>query len=353
MPWEAEEAEKSGYPTFMEKEICEQAQSIHRAMRGRIARDQASALLSGLNLTTKDLREVRRIRLLSAGTSYYAAMTAAYMIEYVVRIPCAAEFASEVRYSNPLVEPGTLFFVISQSGETADTLYAMKELQRKGATVLGICNVVGATIPRISDGGIYIHAGPEIAVASTKAFTSTLSVFSLFTLLMARIRDLSVEAGLALIDGMEAIPSQVETILARKGELRMLARKYRWAQNFLYLGRGINYPIALEGALKLKEISYIHAEGTSSAEMKHGPIALIGEEFPTVMLIPGDRLREKNISSLKELKARKGPVIVIATEGDQEVAEIADDVFFIPLTHEMLNPLLEVIPCSSSPTTWR
>ena len=342
--WGADEAELCGYSTFMEKEICEQAESISRAMRGRIVRDQASALLSGLNLTTRELREVRRIRILSAGTSYYAAMTASYMIEYVARIPSTAELASEVRYSNPLVEPGTLFFVISQSGETADTLYAMKELQRKGARVLGVCNVVGATIARNSHGGVYIHAGPEIAVASTKAFTSTLLVFSLFTLLMARIRDLSVEAGMAFIDGIEALPSQAEEILARKEELRKLAYKYRWAQNVLYLGRGINYPIALEGALKLKEISYIHAEGTSSAEMKHGPIALIGKEFPTVMLIPGDRLREKNISNLKEIKARKGPVIVIASEGDKEIAEIADDVFFIPEAHEMLNPLLVVIP---------
>jgi len=342
--WDADEAEKAGYPTFMEKEISEQAESILRAMRGRISHDQATAILSGLNLSTKELREIRRIRILSAGTSYYAAMTAAYMIEYVVRIPCQAEFASEVRYSNPLVEPGTLFFVISQSGETADTLYAMKELQRKGATVLGVCNVVGSTIARISDGGVYIHAGPEIAVASTKAFTSTLTVFALFTLLMGRIRDLSVEAGQDLIAGLEKIPDQVQAILAKKEKIQALAHKYKWASNFLYLGRGINYPIALEGALKLKEISYVHAEGTSSAEMKHGPIALIGEDFPTVMIIPNDRLREKNISNLKELKARKGPVIVVATEGDRELEEIADDVITIPRTHELLNPLLAVVP---------
>ncbi len=342
--WDLNEVEMAGYPTYMEKEICEQAESIDRTMRGRLSVENASAVLGGLNLTTRELRNVRRIRILSAGTSYYAAMTAAYMLESMARIPTKAEFASEVRYSNPIVEPDTLFFVISQSGETADTLYAMRELKRKGATVLGVCNVVGSTIARESDGGVYIHAGPEIAVASTKAFTSTLTVFYLFSLLMARMRDMAFHQGKAMVEALEAIPGKVEGIINRKEEIQALARKYTTAKNFLFLGRGINYPLSLEGALKLKEISYVHAEGTSSAEMKHGPIALINEEFPTLMIIPGDSLREKNISNLKELKARKGRVVVIATEGDDEIAGIADDVFFIPKTMEILTPLLTAVP---------
>ncbi|MBI9102026.1 MAG: glutamine--fructose-6-phosphate transaminase (isomerizing) [Spirochaetales bacterium] len=342
--WDLSEVEKAGYSTYMEKEISEQAESIHRAMRGRISTENASGILGGLNLSNQELRRVKRVRILSAGTSYYAAMTAAYMLESMARIPATAEFASEVRYANPVVEPETLFFVISQSGETADTLFAMRELKRKGATVLGVCNAVGSTIARESDGGVYIHAGPEIAVASTKAFTSTLTVFYLFSLYMARMRDMAFHNGKAMVEALELIPGKVNEILARKDELQAMAKKYLYAKNFLFLGRGINYPLALEGALKLKEISYVHAEGTSSAEMKHGPIALISEEFPTMMIIPNDSLREKNISNLKELKARKGPVLVIATEGDTEIADIADDVFYIPKTMDILTPLLTAIP---------
>jgi glucosamine--fructose-6-phosphate aminotransferase (isomerizing) len=338
------EAEKAGFPTFMEKEICEQPESVDRAMRGRLSRETGSAVLGGLNMSARELRSVGRIRILSAGTSYYAALAACYMIESLARIPSTAELASEVRYANPLVEPDTLFFVISQSGETADTLFALRELKRKGARVLGVCNVVGSTIAREADGGIYIHAGPEIAVASTKAFTSTLTAFLLFALSMARSRDLSLKAGLALIDELSAVPGKIQSLLDRRQDLDLLAQKYLWAGNFLYLGRGINYPLALEGALKLKEISYIHAEGTSSAEMKHGPIALINESFPTVMILPQDSLRGKNISNLKEIKARQGKVIALATAGDEEISSLADDVFFIPPAEELLNPLLAAVP---------
>ncbi|MFW5684417.1 MAG: isomerizing glutamine--fructose-6-phosphate transaminase, partial [Spirochaetota bacterium] len=266
------------------------------------------------------------------------------LLEGLSRIPATAELASELRYRNPIVERNTVHFAVSQSGETADTLYAMRELQRKGARVLGICNVVGSTIPRESDGGVYIHSGPEIAVASTKAFTSQLTAFYLFALMMARMRHLGIESGLSFIEDLQAVPAAVQEILDRREALRPIARKYARAEDFLFLGRGINYPVALEGALKLKEISYIHAEGYSAAEIKHGPIALINEATPSVFLIPDDRLRDKVISNMKEIKARSGRVIAIAVDGDKEVAKIADDVFFIPRAHELMYPYLMVVP---------
>ncbi|TFH05460.1 MAG: isomerizing glutamine--fructose-6-phosphate transaminase, partial [Spirochaetales bacterium] len=260
------------------------------------------------------------------------------------RIPATAELASELRYRNPIVERNTVYFAVSQSGETADTLYAMRELQRKGARVLGICNVVGSTIARESDGGVYIHSGPEIAVASTKAFTSQLTAFYLFTLMMARMRDMGVETATRLIKQLEEVPALVQEVLNRREELVAIAKKYHTAKDFLFLGRGICYPVALEGALKLKEISYIHAEGYSAAEIKHGPIALINEATPSVFLVPDDALREKVISNMKEVKARRGKVIAIAVDGDDEIATIADDVFTVPRAHELMYPYLMVVP---------
>jgi glutamine---fructose-6-phosphate transaminase (isomerizing) len=342
--WELQEIEKNGHPFFMEKEIIEQPESITRAISGRIDKDQATAHLGGLNLSTKELTNIERVKIIAAGTSYYAGMVGAYLLESMPRIPAIAELASEVRYKNPIIEKNTLYFAVTQSGETIDTLYAMKELQRKGATVLGICNVVGSSIARDSDGGVYIHSGPEIAVASTKAFTSQISVFYLFSLFLARMRDLSFSSGAKFIQDLQSVPSMVKKILDMRQKIKEMAKKYAHYPDFLFLGRGVNYPVAMEGALKLKEISYIHAEGYSSAEIKHGPIALINEQTPSVFLVPDDDLREKIIYNIKEVKARKGKVIAISVEGDEEIKDIADDVFEIPRTTELFYPFIMVVP---------
>jgi glucosamine--fructose-6-phosphate aminotransferase (isomerizing) len=342
--WELQEIERGGYPTYMEKEIMEQPESIKRAMGGRIEVAQATAHLGGLNLSTKELITIERVKIIAAGTSYYAGMVGAYLLESLARIPSMAELASEVRYRNPVVERNSLYFAVSQSGETADTLYAMKELQRKGACVLGICNVVGSSIARASDGGVYIHSGPEIAVASTKAFTSQITVLYLFCLLLARMRDMSLERGLDFIQNLQRIPEKVSQILHMRHDIETLSKKYCDYKNFLFLGRGINYPVALEGALKLKEISYIHAEGYSAAEIKHGPIALIGEDTPSLFLVSDDHLKEKVLSNMKEVKSRRGKVIAICPKGDEEVKEIADDTLEIPATSELFYPFLMVVP---------
>jgi glucosamine--fructose-6-phosphate aminotransferase (isomerizing) len=342
--WELEEIEKDGFTHFMEKEIHEQPEAVLRGMRGRLDPELATGHLGGLNLSSKELLNIERVKIIAAGTSFHAGMVACYLLETMARIPCTVELSSEVRYKNPVVERNSLYFAVSQSGETADTLYALRELQRKGATVLGICNVVGSTIARETDGGVYIHSGPEIAVASTKAFTSQLTVLYIFTLLMARMRSMSFTDGLRMVRNLENVPNQIEAILNREAALKELAEKYSFAENFLFLGRGINYPVALEGALKLKEISYIHAEGYSAAEIKHGPIALINEETPSVFLVPDDALRDKVITNLKEVKARKGKVIAVAVEGDEEVQDISDDVFFIPKADELMYPFLMVVP---------
>ena len=342
--WELEEIEKGGFAHFMEKEILEQSESIKRAMQGRLDMEFGTGHLGGLNMSNKELLEVERVKIIAAGTSLHAGMVAAYLLETVARIPAQAELASELRYRNPVVERNNIYFAVSQSGETADTLYAMRELKRKGARVLGICNVVGSTIPRESDGGVYIHSGPEIAVASTKAFTSQMTALYLFALIMARMRHMSLEHGLAFIKDLEQVPDLVAQIVDRRGEIELLARKYAHAGNFLFLGRGINYPVALEGALKLKEISYVHAEGYSAAEIKHGPIALINDDTPSFFVVPDNGLRDKVITNMKEVKARRGPVLALAVEGDREVAKIADDVFYAPPTHEYMYPFLMVVP---------
>jgi len=342
--WELEEIEKAGFSHFMEKEIFEQIESIPRAMQGRIDYEYATGHLGGLNLSNRELLDINRVKILAAGTSYHAGMVAAYVLESLARIPATAELASELRYRNPIVERNSLYFAISQSGETADTLYAMREVQRKGGRVLGICNVVGSTIPRESDGGVYIHSGPEIAVASTKAFTSQLTALYLFALIMGRMRDMSFEQGLQFVEALEAVPDQLKQTLDDPGPIQALARKYARSEDFLFLGRGINYPVALEAALKLKEVSYIHAEGYSAAEIKHGPIALINEVTPSFFFVPDDGLRDKVINNMKEVKARGGPVIALAVEGDRDVPRIADDVIFVPHANEFMYPFLMTVP---------
>jgi glucosamine--fructose-6-phosphate aminotransferase (isomerizing) len=266
------------------------------------------------------------------------------MIEEQARVPVEVEYASEFRYRSPLVDENTILFAISQSGETADTLAAMREAEKQGATVLGLVNVVGSTIARETDGGVYLHAGPEIGVASTKAFTSQVMVLSLISTLLARMRHLSVQAGQEVIDNLQRIPDQVEQILQNSAEIEKIAQEYYPSNNFLYLGRGINFPVALEGALKLKEISYIHAEGYPAAEMKHGPIALIDENMPVVVIALQDPVYDKVMSNIAEIKARNGNVIAIATEGDTEIAERVNHVIYIPKTNRLLTPLLSIVP---------
>ena len=342
--WELEEMEKGDYPHFMLKEIHEQLESIPRAMGGRIDEDLATAVLGGLNMSEMELLGVKRIVLIAAGTSYYAGRVAAYLLESLARIPSVTELASELRYRNPIVEEGTLYFAMSQSGETLDTLMAVRELQRKGGRVLGICNVVGSTIARESDGRVYIHSGPEIAVASTKAFTSQLTAMYLFLLKMARMRHMAWPEGKRFIAGLTGLQSGIKSILENEDGIRELAKKYHKVKDFLFLGRGVNYPVAMEGALKLKEVAYIHAEGYSAAEIKHGPIALINEQTPSLLIVPDDHLRDKVLSNMKEIKARKGPVIALCVEGDDEAAQIADDVFFVPKSDELFSPFLMVVP---------
>ncbi|NCB49214.1 MAG: glutamine--fructose-6-phosphate transaminase (isomerizing) [Alphaproteobacteria bacterium] len=342
--YQNENFDKQGFNDFMLKEIHEQPESIKRGLVGRLDKTGETGHLGGLNMTSADLLNVERIVLVAAGTSYYAGQTVSYLIEKLAHLPTKVELASELRYKNIIIEKNTLYFVISQSGETADTLFALRELKRKGAKVLGICNAVGSTIARETDGGVYIHSGPEIAVASTKAFTSQLTALYIFSLIMGRIRFLSNEQGSQFIKAFQNVPILIEEILSQKEHIHAVAEKYKGAKNFLFLGRGINYPVAMEGALKLKEISYIHAEGFGAGELKHGPIALINEETPSFMLIPKDSLYEKNVSNLKEIKARKGKVIALVTKGDTNVSKIADDIIEIPEIMEDFIPFLAVVP---------
>ncbi len=342
--WSLDMIEKGGFPHFMLKEIFEQPETLKNATRGRLNFDEATARLNGLNLQYDELRHIRRIIITACGTSWHAALIGEYLIEEFARIPVEVEYASEFRYRSPIVQPGTIVLVISQSGETADTLAAMREAKQKGATCLGICNVVGSTIARESDGGVYIHAGPEIGVASTKAFTSQITVLSLITILLARMRTLSIEKGHEMISALGNVPDEVKKVLGLNEEIKAIAQKFYAKNNFLYLGRGINFPVALEGALKLKEISYIHAEGYPAAEMKHGPIALIDENMPVVVLAPKDSAYSKITSNLQEIKARRGKIIAIATEGDRHIAELADEVIYLPKVHEFVLPIVATIP---------
>lgn len=333
-----------GFAHYMLKEIYEQPQSIRNALRGRLDRDNATAKFGGLNLTTQQMRGVQRMILTGCGTSWHSALVGEYLIEELARIPVEVEYASELRYRNPPVDHDTIVFGITQSGETADTLAALREMKRKGHHTLAICNVIGSSIAQEADGGVYLHAGPEIGVASTKAFTSQLTVMSMLALYFGRLRHLSFEAGLRIIDQLERLPGAVEETLACHGQVKEIAARYCEATNFLYLGRNYNFPTALEGALKLKEISYIHAEGYPAAEMKHGPIALVDEATPSVFLVPQGTVYDKVLSNLQEVKARGGPVIAIVDHGDPQVTRLADAVIEIPQIEGFLQPVVAAIP---------
>jgi glucosamine--fructose-6-phosphate aminotransferase (isomerizing) len=338
------DAEIGDFPHFMLKEIYEQPQSIQNALRGRLSRDEATAILGGLQMSPHELRGIDRIILAGCGTAYHAAMVGEYLIESLARVPTEVEIASEFRYRNVPTDRNTLQFVVSQSGETIDTLAALREAKRKGIKVLGIVNNVASTIARECDGGIYIHAGPEIGVAATKSFTSQVAVMTLLSLLLGRIRNLSSTDGLELIEEMEAIPDKITAILKQADHIKEIANKYAHVEGMLFMGRQMNYPVAMEGALKMKEISYIYASGHPSAELKHGVIALVKPELPSVFIAPHDAVFEKNISNIEEVKARKGPVIAVATEGHPGIEKVADDVIYIPRCPSVLSPLLTVIP---------
>jgi glutamine---fructose-6-phosphate transaminase (isomerizing) len=342
--WDLGQIEKGGFAHFMLKEIFEQPDAVRNSMRGRVNGEEGLARLGGLNMTPEEMREIRRVIILGCGTSWHAGLIGEYMLEEYARIPVEVEYASEFRYRNPILDEGTAVLVISQSGETADTLAAMREAQRKGARSLGIVNVVGSTIARESDGGVYIHAGPEIGVASTKAFTCQVTVLSLLTLALGRQRQMSRDHGIEVARELLALPGKIETILKRSDAVRRIADLYKHHNNFLYLGRGYNLPAALEGALKLKEISYIHAEGYPAAEMKHGPIALIDDNMPVVFVCTRDSAYDKVMSNMSEVRARRGRIIAIATEGDTEVVTRADHVIYVPQTLPMLQPILSVVP---------
>ena len=335
---------KGEYPHYMLKEIFEQPNSLRDAMRGRLSAEEATAKLGGLNMTQKELRDIERIVLTGCGTACHAAMVGEYLIETLAHVPTEVEFASEFRYRNMPMYKDTVVFAISQSGETADTLAAVRESQRKGHKTLGICNNVASTIARESDGGVYMHAGPEIGVAATKSFTSQVTILTLLGLLLGRIRHLSTSDGIEMIDELQAIPDKVRSILKQSDYVKSIAEKYSYAKAMMFLGRQFNYPVAMEGALKMKEISYIHAEGHPSAELKHGVIALISPEVPSVFIAPDDSVYDKNISNIEEVKARKGPVIAIGTEGCVKLGKVADDVIYVPPCPDYLSPLLTVIP---------
>ncbi len=339
-----EQAEKGDYPHFMLKEIFEQPEAIKNAMRGRLSPEDATAKLGGLNMNPQELRSVDRIVLTGCGTASHAAMVGEYLIESLARVPTEVEIASEFRYRNMPTGKNTLIFAISQSGETIDTLAAMREGQRKGHKVLGICNNVASTIARESDGGVYMHAGPEIGVAATKSFTSQLVVLNLLALLLGRMQHVSVTRGMEVIEALRALPDKVRKILEQNEEIKQIALKYADAGGMLFMGRQFNYPAALEGALKMKEISYIYASGHASAELKHGVIALVNENLPSVFIAPDDFVFEKNVSNIEEVKARKGPVIAVTTEGRTELERICDHVIYVPQCPDYLSPVLTSIP---------
>jgi glucosamine--fructose-6-phosphate aminotransferase (isomerizing) len=339
-----EAAEKGDFPHYMLKEIHEQPQVIRNAIRGRLNVEEASAQLGGLNMTAAEVRDIERVVILGCGTALHAGMVGAHMIEGMANVAAEVDYASEFRFKNRPLPRNTVFLCVSQSGETADTLAAMREAKRKGFRALGICNNVGSTIARESDGGIYMHAGPEIGVAATKSFVSQVAIFGLLALKLGRMRFLSASAGAEIIQAYERLPDQVERLLAQSDHIEAIARKYAGARSLLFLGRQYNFPIALEAALKLKEISYIHAAGFPAAELKHGIIALIDEHTPSVMICPQDSLYDKNVSTMQEVRARRGPVIAVATDGDTSVYHHADDVIHVPRTVEMLQPILNIIP---------
>ena len=334
--------ERGGFPHFMLKEISEQPESIHNAYRGRIVRAEGTAKLGGVDGAL--LRSVKRCHIVACGTSWHAGLIGKYLLESLARVPTQVSFGSEFRYAHPVLEPDTMVIAISQSGETVDTLAGVREAKLMGAESIGVCNVVGSSIARECGKGIYIHAGPEIGVASTKAFTSQLVVLSLLAVHLGRMRGLSLRAGLLFLDALEKLPEQAQGLIAQKDKLREIAERYTSTEDFLYIGRLFEYPAALEGALKLKEISYVHAEGVQAAEMKHGPIALVEPSVPTVVLAAQTEIRDKMLGNIHEVRARGGRIIAVAQEGDAEVGSLADDVISIPRTLDPLVPILAVIP---------
>jgi glucosamine--fructose-6-phosphate aminotransferase (isomerizing) len=342
--WEPGDADKGAFEHHMLKEICEQPEVLQNVMRGRLNDADADAHFGGLNLDSRQLRRAERLILTGCGTSYHAGLVGEHLFEELARLPVEVEYASEFRYRNPPIDRNTIVIAVTQSGETADTLAALRESRRKGHPTLALCNVVGSTIAREADGGVYLHAGPEVGVASTKAFTAQVTVLAMLALYLGRMRHLSSLHGARMIQELRAVPDLIRQALACRDAVARVAGRYAGARNFLYLGRQYLYPVALEGALKLKEISYIHAEGYPAAEMKHGPIALVDEETPSVVLIPRGGVYEKVMSNLQEIKARGGPIIAVACEGDAEVAEVADEVIYVPQAPEYLQPLVAVVP---------
>jgi glucosamine--fructose-6-phosphate aminotransferase (isomerizing) len=341
---QATDVDRGGYEHFMLKEIFEQPETLRNTMRGRLKLDDATAHFGGLNLSPQQLRSVDRFLLTGCGTSWHSALVGEYVIEEMARVPVEVEYASELRYRNPPLDNHTLVFAITQSGETADTLAALREMKRQGHPTLAISNVVGSSIAKESDGGLYLHAGPEIGVASTKAFTAQCLALTMLALYFGRLRHLNHAQGMRIIEQLQELPGKVEQALETDAAVRRIAAKYYQCNNFLYLGRQFNFPTALEGALKLKEISYIHAEGYPAAEMKHGPIALVDENTPSVFLMPRDSVFDKVMSNVEEIKARGGPVIAVTCDGGSRVAEIADDVIQIPAVEEYLQPIVSAIP---------
>lgn len=342
--FDIEAIEKGGFAHFMLKEIFEQPKALEEAMRGRLIDESGQARLGGLQGVADDLMNANRIIISACGTSWHASLIGEYLLEEFCRIPVEVEYASEFRYRDPIIKDGDVLIVVSQSGETADTLAALKEAKHKGAKVIGICNVVGSSIARETDAGAYIHAGPEIGVASTKAFTSQVTVFLLMALMLARKGNMSSTTGHKFVSALKALPKQVEKILAQSEQIKEIANLFNDAQNALYLGRGYNFPVALEGALKLKEISYIHAEGYPAAEMKHGPIALIDENMPVVCIATDDAIYEKVVSNIEEVRARKGQIILIATEGNEKIKSLSEHVIYVPKTLDPLVPILSNVP---------
>ncbi|MBI2552115.1 glutamine--fructose-6-phosphate transaminase (isomerizing) [Candidatus Uhrbacteria bacterium] len=344
LDWNDEQAQKQGYPHFMLKEIFDQPTVLKDAIRGRFNMEEGAAHLGGLNMSEDEMRAVKRVSLIACGTASYAAMVGKYAFERLAGIPAEIDVGSEFRYRDPIVDQHTLVFAVSQSGETADTLAALREAKRKGAYVRGIVNVIGSTIARESDGGTYIHAGPEIAVASTKAYTNMVAVLLLYALQFGRLRRVTVATGQRLLQAITKAPGQIETILSRGGDIERIAQKYKGIEHALYLGRGINFPVALEGSLKLKEISYIHSEAYPGGEMKHGPIALLSKNFPVVAIATQDQMYSKMCSNIEEIRSRRAPVIIVATEGDVWARELSEDVIYVPPTMELTAPLINTIP---------
>lgn len=342
--WTPEEVQKGGYPHFMLKEIMEESEAIENAIRGRLIIEEGSVKLGGLDSISEKLRGIDKLVLIGCGTAHFAAQVGKYMLEEYAGIPCQVDIGSEFRYRKPVVDEKTAAIFVSQSGETADTLACLREMKKKGILTIGITNVVGSSQSRETEAGIYTRSGPEIAVASTKAFLGQLATLAMLTVYLGRQREMALVMGKRVVSELAELPELAKEVLKKTSEVEKLAKKYRDFKNFFFIGRKYNYPIALEGALKLKEISYLHAEGIGGGELKHGPLALIDENFPTVAICPSDSVYEKMVSNIEEIRARSCPVVAVATEGNEEIKKIVDDVIYIPKTLEMLTPMLAVIP---------